>query len=284
MVPRRSWVWGRISYDVRHVPPPPSLSAVIAGLFRSRQVATPPPTPAAVPDGQRVYAIGDVHGCATLLDELVERIDADDAARRPADTRLILLGDLVDRGPDSAAVIAGVRALQDDPARRVTVLMGNHEEAFLSAVDEEPDALRFFLRVGGRETLTSFGLPHKDARTLDLEQLASWVRAHIPADVVAWLRSCPDQERLGDYLFVHAGVRPGVPLDEQRPSDLRWIRPEFVDDLADHGAMIVHGHTISADVDERHNRIGLDTGAYSSGVLSAMGFEGTERWTLQVRG
>lgn len=253
---------------------------MIARLLKLRR----PAAPVTVPDGQRVYAVGDVHGCVDLLDELLGRIDADDAGRPAADTRLILLGDLVDRGPDSSAVIERVRALQDDPARRVDVLMGNHEEAFLRALDEEPGALKFFLRFGGRETLLSYGLFPDAYADMDFVEIRDWLRAHMSADVAGWLRGLTDQVRIGDYLFVHAGVRPGVPLDEQSPRDLRWIRPEFVDDPGDHGAMIVHGHTISDDVDERHNRIGLDTGAYSSGVLTAMGFEGTSRWVLQARG
>lgn len=253
---------------------------MIAGLLKRRRVANP----VTVPDGVRVYAVGDIHGCVTLFDRLIERIDADDAGRSAADTRLILLGDLIDRGPDSAAVLDRVRALQNDPARRVTALMGNHEEAFLSVLDDDAGALGFFLRIGGRETLMSYGLSPTDLATMSDAGIAQWVRLNVPGHVADWLRSCKDQERVGDYLFVHAGVRPGVPLDRQRPSDLRWIRPEFMDDPGDHGAMIVHGHTISPDVDERHNRIGLDTGAYATGLLTAMGFEGADRWLVQVRG
>lgn len=255
----------------------PRVIARLLGLRRPAPVQC-------VPAGERVYAVGDVHGCADLFDDLLRRIEADDAARPPAATRLILLGDLIDRGPGSAAVIARARALQDGGPWPVEVLIGNHEEAFLSVLEGRSGALRFFLKFGGVQTLYSYGLSPDAYRAMDYAEVREWVHAHVPAADREWLGTLKEQVRVGDYLFVHAGVRPGVPLDEQSPADLRWIREEFMEDPSDHGAMIVHGHTITDTPDERHNRIGLDTGAYKSGVLSAMGFEGDRRWILQAGG
>lgn len=228
-----------------------------------------------------MYAIGDVHGCLDLLSDLLEQIDADDARRSPAETHLVFLGDLVDRGPDSAAVIERVRERQR-MGRRVDVLMGNHEESFLSALDGAKGALRFFLKIGGRETLYSYGLSPDRFALMSYEEVRDWTSANVPSSHREWLRGLSEQVRIGDYLFVHAGVRPNVPLDRQDGQDLRWIRAEFLEYPADHGAMVVHGHTISETVDERSNRIGIDTGAYATGVLSAVGLEGDARWFLQA--
>ncbi len=236
---------------------------------------------ACAPPGERLYAVGDVHGCLELLDGLLARIAADHAARGQAEGRLVFLGDLVDRGPDSAGVIARVRELQADDRWRVDALMGNHEESFLRALDGQPGALRFFLKIGGRETLFSYGLSPDDYPALPYEGVREWMHAHVPADDREWLRGLGEQVRAGDYLFVHAGIRPDVPLDEQEGQDLRWIRSEFLEYAADHEAMVVHGHTITSRVDERSNRIGIDTGAYASGVLTALALEGDRRWVLQ---
>ncbi len=236
----------------------------------------------AVPPGERVYAIGDVHGCLGLLDELIARIEADHDARDEAVGRLVFLGDLIDRGPDSAGVVERVRELQRADRWRVDVLMGNHEESFLRALDEERGALRFFLKIGGRETLFSYGLSPELYPTFDYDQLRDWMREHVPAAHAGWLAGLAQQVRAGDYVFVHAGVRPDVSLADQDERDLRWIRAEFLEYGADHEAMVVHGHTITDGVDERSNRIGIDTGAYATGVLSAIGLEGTARWVLQA--
>ena len=240
----------------------------------------------AAPPGERLYAIGDVHGCLHLLDQLLARIEADHAEREVASGaatgRLIFLGDLVDRGPDSAGVVERVRELQAAGRWRVDVLMGNHEESFLRALDDERGALRFFLKIGGRETLLSYGLSPELYPKLDYHEIGEWMRERVPAAHAEWLATLAQQVRAGDYVFVHAGVRPDVRLADQDERDLRWIRAEFLEYGADHEAMVVHGHTITEGVDERSNRIGVDTGAYATGVLSAVGFEGTARWVLQA--
>lgn len=246
-------------------------------LFKTRAAAASPA--ATIPDGERVYAIGDVHGCDALLEQLLDKIDADDAARPPAKTTLILLGDLVDRGPNSAGVIKRLRHLA--ATRPMTrFLLGNHEEVFRSALDGEPKALRLFCRIGGRETVLSYGVDAAAYERMDYEDLVTALDQVVPAEHRTFLDTFEDMIVIGDYAFVHAGIRPGVPLALQRSSDLRWIRDPFLDHAGTLEKIIVHGHTISDDVDVRRHRIGIDTGAYESGCLTAMGFEGGMRWTL----
>ena len=147
---------------------------------------------------------------------------------------------------------------------------------------ERIETLRHFLRYGGKETLLSYIDPQL-YRDLTLEQLQQRMHAAVPAEHRAFLSAAEDSIVVGDYLFVHAGIRPGVPLAEQRVSDLRWIRDRFIHHEGDHGFVVVHGHTITDDVEEMPNRIGIDTGAFMSGRLTALGLEGAERWYLTAR-
>lgn len=254
---------------------------MLAKLFsRSRPAQT-----ARVPEGRRLYAIGDIHGRLDLLDGLLAQIRADEAARGGVPGALIFLGDLVDRGPQSAQVIDRLIALKvERPGTRV--LLGNHEEVFLGALAGDRKTLRFFTRIGGAETILSYGIAADRYAAADFDELAQWLADAVPAAHRAFLSECDDLIVEGDYVFVHAGVRPGVPLDEQTPRDLRWIRDDFlgVRERAVPGKVVVHGHTIFEDVVERPGRIGIDTGAYHSGVLTAMAFEGEDRWVLQERG
>ena len=251
-------------------------------LSKIRQIirgnALPQP---AVPAGTRIYAIGDIHGRRDLFEDLVALIEADDAARGAAQTTIVLLGDLIDRGPDSAGVLDAVIALK--ARRALRVIAGNHEEMLLAGF-ERREVLRAFITYGGRETLLSYGLDRETFNEATLGELQAMLPALVPKRHLAFIREMENQVRCGDYLFVHAGIRPGVGLELQRLSDLRWIRSEFLEDKRDHGVIVIHGHTIADAVDERSNRIGIDTGAYASGVLTAIGLEGTERWFLSTRG
>jgi serine/threonine protein phosphatase 1 len=233
-----------------------------------------------VPPGRRIYAVGDVHGRLDLLDRLLAMIDADDGGRGEAASELIFLGDLVDRGPDSRGVVERLLALKEE--RPVRFLMGNHEEVFLRALEGDLKALRFLIRIGGRETLLSYGISAEDYRTLDFDGLMAAVRAAVPASHIAFLSAFEHWIEAGDYLFVHAGLRPGVLLQEQKSADLRWIRDDFLKHRASFGKMVVHGHSITDDIDERGNRIGIDTGAFASGKLTAIGLESDERWYLST--
>jgi len=233
----------------------------------------------AIPPGQRVYAVGDIHGRRDLFEALVAAIDADDASAAPAETTVILLGDLVDRGPDSAGVVALARAWQTH--RRVRILGGNHEEMFLRSFDEI-EVLRQFLRHGGRETALSYGIDRAAFLQADLEEAQQLMRAHVPGEDLVFLAGFEDMVAIGDYLFVHAGIDPRLPIGEQRGHDLRWIREPFLSHPDSHGPVIVHGHTISDVPEDCGNRIGIDTGAFMSGRLTALALEGTSRRYLEA--
>jgi serine/threonine protein phosphatase 1 len=195
---------------------------------------------------------------------------------------LVFLGDLIDRGPQSAQVIERLRLYRHERLR-VLFLLGNHEEVLLRILQGDTEPIRTWLRFGGAECLKSYGAdPRRIARQPDDKALES-IRAAIPAQHVEFLNSFLDTCRFGDYLFVHAGIRPGVAIEEQLQSDLRWIREPFLLDDSDHGCIVVHGHTITDEVEERPNRIGIDTGAYRSGILTALAIEGKERWSLDTR-
>lgn len=244
-----------------------------------RNVMRPEARPASIPDAMRLYVIGDIHGRRDLLDALLERIDADDAARPPVAPHLIFLGDLIDRGPDSAGVIERAMAIAS-AAPQTRFLMGNHEEVFLKVLGGDLAALKFFCRIGGRETILSYGLTATEYDRLDYDSLMSVVLDIVPATHRQFLARFEDMVELGDYVFVHAGIRPDRALADQKPADLRWIREPFLGSTARHDKIVVHGHTITQDVEVRPNRIGIDTGAYVTGKLTALGFEANRWWPL----
>ena len=233
------------------------------------------------PRGYRAYAIGDVHGRLDLLDQLLREIDEDRAGRPVRKTLLVFLGDLIDRGPHSAQVIERLRTFSPDAAR-TTFLLGNHEEVLLRIVEGDTSLIGSWLQFGGAQCLQSYGADWRKIARQGDDQALEMIRNIIPPEHVEFLGSFVDTCRFGDYLFVHAGIRPGVAVDEQLQSDLRWIREPFLLDDTDHGCMVVHGHTIRERVEERPNRIGIDTGAYRTGVLTALVIEGDERRYLQT--
>lgn len=238
------------------------------------------PHPPAIPAGERVYAIGDVHGRLDLFAALAKAIDDDDRDRAPADTTIVLLGDLVDRGPDSAGVLAAARDWQR--RRKVRIIAGNHEEVFLESLTNA-ERMRSFLRFGGRETVLSYPVDARAFQIAGIEQAHALMRAAVPQEDIAFIAGFENRVAIGDYLFVHAGIRPDRALDAQDVQDLRWIREPFLSHPGDHGMVVVHGHTISVEPDVRRNRIGIDTGAFMSGQLTALGLEGTERWLIEAR-
>ena len=241
-----------------------------------KQPARPLP---AIPAGERVYAVGDIHGRRDLFDALIAAVEADDAERGPAGTTIILLGDLVDRGPDSAGVLAAARALAG--RIKVRILCGNHEEMFLRSFTDV-EALRGFLRFGGRETVLSYPVDASAWNMATLGEAQQLMRDAVPAEDVTFIESFEDLIVCGDYLFVHAGIEPGVTPGLQTTGKLRWIREPFLSHKGDLGHVVVHGHTIEDEPVLRRNRIGIDTGAYASGRLTALGLEGTQRWLIQA--
>lgn len=240
----------------------------------------PPPTLPSVPDGQRYYAIGDIHGRLDLFEAMIEAIESEMAAAPEFDHRIILLGDLVDRGPDSAGVVERARAWQQ--ARNVRILAGNHEEMFLHAF-EKPEALRHFLKHGGFETLVSYGFPSRLLVTLALEEVFERLPQFVSRTTCDFIASFETMIGAGDYVFVHAGIDPARPLGEQKRSDLLWIRERFLSHEGPLEKVVVHGHTIFDRVMDCGNRIGIDTGAFRSGVLTALVLEGARRRILQAR-
>ncbi len=225
------------------------------------------PAPATLPPGTRVYAVGDVHGCLDQLAAIHAAIAEDLAARPTRDPWLIHLGDFVDRGPDSAGVIA---RLVDAPApagiSAVINLIGNHEDLMLAAIDTATDAaVQLWMMNGGANSLHSWGI------SLGTEP-TTWA-ARLPPAHLAFLRGLALHHTIGGYLFVHAGLRPGVPLAQQSRHDQLWIREPFLSSTADHGSVVVHGHTPRARPEIRRNRIGIDTGAVMGGVLTCAALE-----------
>jgi serine/threonine protein phosphatase 1 len=242
----------------------------------SKAPEAPPP---AVPAGTRYYAVGDIHGRLDLYEAMIRAIEADDAGRPEADTTVVLLGDLVDRGPDSAAVVARTREWQ--ARRKVRVLAGNHEEMFLKSF-EDVDVLRHFLKHGGRETIMSYGLSKKQFGALKVEELFDLIPQLVSQEERDYIAAFEEMIVAGDFLFVHAGIDPSLPLDAQRRKDLLWIRDRFLGYKGPLDKVVVHGHTIFDDVVDCGNRIGIDTGAFRSGVLTSLVIDGSQRRTIKA--
>jgi serine/threonine protein phosphatase 1 len=219
----------------------------------------------------RIYAIGDVHGRADLLSELFAAIDADLADRPPADTLHVFLGDYIDRGPESQRAIDLVIARCR--SHETVLLKGNHE-TFPAQFLSDPSMLGDWRVLGGFETLMSYGLrPTIDADPEEERALARRFAAALPESHVQFFGELRTSFCCGDFFFVHAGVKPGVPLERQREEDMLWIREDFLNHEADFGKMIVHGHTPVREADFHDNRINIDTGAYATGKLTCLVIE-----------
>jgi serine/threonine protein phosphatase 1 len=224
-----------------------------------------------LPDHLRIYAIGDVHGCAELLADLHAQIDRREADRPPGRVIEILIGDIVDRGPDSRKVIDML--LKRSKRHVVVVLRGNHEQIMLDALDD-PGQLPRWLRLGGLDTLRSYGVtPAAPFEGDNLIETVKRAREAIPKAHIEFLEQLPIIFRCRKLTFVHAGVRPGVPVDQQDYGDLMTIREPFLSYEGDLGAYVIHGHTPTHQVDIRPNRMNIDTGAYATGRLSGVFIE-----------
>jgi serine/threonine protein phosphatase 1 len=231
--------------------------------------------PATLMPGERVYAVGDIHGCLDRLVALHEMVAEDIAARPVEHVTLVHLGDYVDRGADSAQVIDWLINQPPVPADAFVNLMGNHEHMMLAAVvGADRDAPNLWLMNGGADSLMSWGI----ARAVPPTEWAG----RIPLQHLMFLRDLPVNHRIGPYMFVHAGVRPGVPLDQQSRQDMLWIREPFLSSRIDHGAVIVHGHTPKRQPVVQPNRIAIDTGAVLGGALTCLVLEADRLGFLQV--
>lgn len=235
--------------------------------------------PPRVPDGLRVYAVGDIHGHRAELDELLARIEEDREDHR-GETQIVFLGDYIDRGPDSRGVIERLLHGPLDEAH-VTCLLGNHERVLLDIVDDGAPSGPSWLRYGGYELLESYGLDRSELlrRKRPLRQSILEV---LPDAHLRFLRGLHVRHEVGDYFFAHAGVRPGVPIEAQSDRDLMWIREGFIESERHHGKVVVHGHTIEQGPVDRANRIGLDTGCYAGNALSAVRLEADTRHFISV--
>jgi serine/threonine protein phosphatase 1 len=211
----------------------------------------------------RHYAIGDVHGRFDLLVRALAAI----GDLEPQDARLVLLGDYVDRGPQSREVVDRLIGLSKSD--RVTCLRGNHEEMMVRALEGDPQGALTWLSNGGGETLASY-------------------EGEVPPEHLDWMRRLPVSYETQHHFFVHAGVRPGVPLDRQAPEEMVWIRGRFLDSDEDFGKHVVHGHTPDLEPELRPNRTNLDTGAFRTGTLTVGVFDGpggpTEVWAVREDG
>lgn len=243
-------------------------------------------TPAGVA-GELVYAIGDIHGRYDLLIEMLEQI-VDDALPRQRGRVpiLVMCGDYVDRGPDSARVLTALDWIRRDGRVRLHAIKGNHEAAFLSFLADPQDGAPW-LNFGGDATLRSYGV----RPPADFQDVTELVRARddllekMPAAHLRVMQELEMMAVVGDYAFVHAGIRPGVPLSKQKTDDLLWIRGPFLDRTERFEKRIVHGHSwIEAAPEIYDNRIGLDTGAYETGVLTAVRIEDGEVEVFQTGG
>jgi serine/threonine protein phosphatase 1 len=232
---------------------------------KSRSIA------ASTPANTRIYAVGDIHGRADLLIETIARIE-DDLRRRPIQHAVeVYLGDYIDRGPDSKTVIdlLAVRLVEN----RAVCLRGNHE-AMLEDFLRDPDFFHHWRQLGGMQTLASYGICPSSRHEAEAD-LQRRFRGSFPRTHELFLQCLRYSFCCGDFLFVHAGIRPGIAIGQQDVNDLMWIRHEFLDSALAHENFVVHGHTPVPHPDIRPNRINIDTGAWHTGILTCIAIEGT---------
>lgn len=247
-------------------------SMVLSFLNRPKMNRPPPRTG---PE-QRLYAIGDIHGRIDLHTALIDQITADAAQSTAKNSVLIYLGDYIDRGPGSDQLI---ETLSGPPPNGFTAhhMMGNHEEMLLSFYDGLDDGA-LWLKNGGVETLAAYGCRNVD----EIETARRDLRANLPAHHLDFMRSLKINHQDGDYLFVHAGLKPGVAIEKQSDKDMKWIRTAFLKSKKDFGKFVIHGHSIEHQPDIHDNRIGIDTGAWRTGVLTCLVLDGADRKFLST--
>jgi serine/threonine protein phosphatase 1 len=234
-----------------------------------------------LPDGLRIYIVGDIHGCFDLLEQLYREIRRDRDAAPPRECVEIFLGDYIDRGPQSREVVEWMISAVPIADRRIC-LMGNHEDMLLAAL-ADASGMPNWLANGGLETFLSYKpVPQHILAGMTLARVRSDFLAALPAAHRDFLMNLPRLAEFGDYLFVHAGLRPGRALDRQDPEDLVWIREPFLASDFDFGKVVVHGHTPCSAPEIRPNRINVDTGAVFTGCLTCLILEGESRRFLQT--
>ena len=257
---------------------------MISKLFRTRTKVVTLRVPA-VPPGTVVWTVGDIHGRLDLLAPLVDAIAADLHGSQAERKLVVFLGDYIDRGPDSRGVIQLLAGLSRSQGVEWRFLKGNHEQAMLDFLDDPATGARW-CEYGGDRALRSYGLrvPELAHRSEAWARVAADLRHKLADREAAFLEDLELSLSVGDYFFSHAGARPGVALDRQSRQDLMWIRQPFLDSPTAFESVVVHGHTPTSRVHADHRRIGIDTKAYDTGVLSALRLEGQQRSLLQSVG
>lgn len=262
----------------------PNLYSRLLSRFRdavSSRPELPRGTVGTLPPGLRVYAIGDIHGHADLLNRIAVLVAADLARDPPDEARAVFVGDYIDRGPDTASVLERL-ARRDFPVPFVA-LRGNHEDLLMRALDDA-DAMEDWCSNGALATMRSYGLDvGKASRGAELAALREAFLDRLPEHHRAFLDATELSTAIGGYFFAHAGARPGVRLDRQDPEDLMWIRDACYKSDHDFGAVLVHGHTPKKKPENLPRRINVDTGAFKWGVLTAVALEGGTRRFLSTR-
>lgn len=233
------------------------------------------------PDGMRIYAIGDVHGRFDCLSALHEMIMKEIARDRPADWRIIHLGDYVDRGPQSREVLEFLsNACARDP--RIIATLGNHDEGFLDFL-RSPTEAQLFIDYGGFETCASYGVVLRSMKREELIASHREMVDAVPRSHILFLRDRPRSVSFGDFYFCHAGIRPEIALDSQDAHDLIWIRRDFLDHRRLYAKVIVHGHTPCEQPDVLSNRLNVDTKAFETGRLTALVIDGNLKRFIETR-
>ena len=234
------------------------------------------------PENLLVYVIGDIHGRIDLLIRLMKLIKADAAQHPSRKKELIFLGDYIDRGVDSRSVIDFLLTCLPKNMKK-TFLRGNHDDRLLNFLNGDLDQARDWLALGGSATLVSYGInPYRANVIHDLKALHKAMIEKVPAAHRAFLAATEIDATRGDYYFVHAGVRPGIPMEKQTSEDRLWIRHDFLGSAHDHGKVVVHGHSILPEPDQQPNRIGIDTGAYATGILTCLALYGSTQRFLST--
>ena len=246
-------------------------------IFSRRRAPQPAPAvmDARVPPGQRVYAIGDIHGRLDLLERLAVKVQRDLSERPCSDAVAVFLGDYIDRGPESAGVLEFLCS-GSFPAPMIP-LRGNHEAILLDFLNDE-SVLESWRHYGALETFVSYGVDVKAVlRGRDFAAARDALWSKLPTRHLDFVAKTGLSWSIGDYFFCHAGVRPNVPLARQSERDLMWIRDEFTAYRGPLEKVVVHGHTPSSEPENLPYRINVDTGAYATGVLTCVALEGGER-------
>jgi serine/threonine protein phosphatase 1 len=252
----------------------------LLAALRRRPAVEARPRPSG-PPGAALYAIGDIHGHSQLLERLLEPARREAAAGKTV--MVVGLGDYVDRGPDTPGVVDRLLDIAHAPNVEARFLRGNHDQLLLDFLADHSMG-PYWQRVGGHETLQSYGVEPPDSRGhMDAwREARDLFAANLPPAHLEFYRGLNFSFIWGDYFFAHAGAQPGIPLEQQTAQDLMWIRKVFLEDDRPFDRIVVHGHTPAEEAHADHRRIGLDTGAYMTGVLSACRFEGSERLLVQA--